>query len=655
MMLSRSLRTLAITAAFLLGACSTDSAGGPDDATAAKDDEGPYCAPYMDCGAATDPVADEAAAPDEAVSLPDEVAAPEEEDVAVEEEDAADADEPDEEDVEVSDDAEQPTPRIKVTPSLMDFGYIQAGITATLPFQIKSVGTQALSVSKITLKGPASLTMLVGFEGKKVGDHLEYKIQPAKLLKVGDAIDGQVQFKPTTGDVVEAEARVFSNDPTQPDGAPMFILGNKKVPCVEFVPSTVEVTPTVVGTTTVTKVRFQSCSPIATVVYDPTLDGAGMAAGLSLDFSDFPGGVAPTLAKPLTMIPGEYYTLKVVYAPTKASPAGPDGKPIAKKYQVSFGANTFDGAVFLPVTVVAVDAPCSTPVIKVTEGTEVDIGTLVHLSGKASFSPFAPIAEYSWAVDQPEENAGSMIPSMAAPEPAFLVGVPGTYTFRLRVTDELGNESCQEASATVTAATQNRMTAILTWTPANPINPVPPNLGPDIDLHFIHPKAFNQQYSPDSADLNPVDGVPDGWFDTHWDCFWYNKLPNTNPDFKFQWWTFQSPYIEEDTKLLFDSQDGSGPEMLEQGLEFQKVNVYRLGVHFFDDYGYGPAYATIRIYMSGSLVHQQTVLMGKFDLWDVATLQCTAGDGANKCTNATLTVKPGPVVLHGYQNPAFYM
>lgn len=640
----------------VLGVGCSDSVDGPDDAFVA--DEGPYCAPYTDCGASKDIVkVDEGAVE---INIPDEASViPEPMDIALHDESWDDewptVEESFEEIAEetVTEDVAM-VPKVRIVPTLLDFGYIQAGITAKLPFSIQSVGTQALTVTKITLKGPSSVSLLVGFEGKKVGNVVEYKIQPPKILKVGSAMDGEAVFKPTSPDVAEAEVRVFCNDPSQPDGAPMFIIGNKKVPCVRFVPDSLVMEPTVVGETKNAKVRLESCSQIATVVFDPKLDPLGAQAGLSLDFSDFPLGVPPTLSNPLVMVPEEFYNLRIQYSPTAPSPVGPDGKPIPKKYQVSFQTNTFDGYVYLPITVVAVEAACTTPVIKVAEGTQVDIGTLIHLSGKSSFSPFGQIVSYEWAVVQPEQNSGSLMPSAYAPEPTFLIGVPGDYTFKLRVTDEKGNESCQEASVTVQAAKKNRMTVILSWSPVYPIAPIPPNLGPDVDLHFIHPKAFDPAYGPDSADIAPKDGVPDGWFDTHWDCFWYNRYPNTNPDIQWQWWSF-GPYVENDTKLLFDSQDGTGPEVLEHGLEFLDKNVYHLGVHFFDDYGYGPANVTLLLYMAGDLVYQYSMVMNKHDLWDVGILKCNASDSWHRCTQAQFVPNPGPLVWKNYQNPAFNM
>ncbi len=491
-MRSRILR-MVLLCGMLAALAACGSSGTSDDVSAPKDASDPgTCGPYQcDKGVDTADVLDvvdavgpeaEAVTPEPEPELPpvevvDEDGTGEVDDVVDQDTVATDA---------VTDaEAAAPTPRIKVVPPIIDFGFIGAGVTGHLPFSIQSVGTQALGVTKITLDAPASVSLLVGFQPKTVGTLRTYTIQPPKMLKVGDKFDGQVQFAPLTDDAVQATMLVYSTDPTQPNGYPVYILGNKVVPCVRFNPDSISIPATVVGQTAIAKVRVESCSQIAVVVFDPALDGTAAADGLTMDFSDFPGGVAPTLDKPLTMIPGEYYTLKLKFTPTHVSATGPDGKPLAQKYQLSMGSNSFAGAIFLPVAATAVAKQCTTAKIAITEGTSVDVATLLHLSSAGSFSPFGDIVEYDWAVDQPGDNFGSMIPSMISPTPTFLAGVPGQYTFHLSVTDDKGNGPCDDVSTTVQVTSQNQVVFLLTWDTVNPITPVPPNLGPDLDLHYL--------------------------------------------------------------------------------------------------------------------------------------------------------------------------
>ena len=656
---SRIVRVLALCG-MVVAFAACNASGSSDDVQVPKDATDPgTCGPYQcDKGQDTADVLDVAdVSGPEAEALTPEPEPELEATEVVDEDQSGEPDDVVDEDLAATDlagEAAAPTPKIKVVPGIIDFSYIGTGITGHLPFSIQSVGTQALSVTKITLDAPSSVSLLVGFQPKQVGTLRQYTIQPPKMLKVGDKFDGQVQFAPLTGAAVQGTMLVYSSDPSQPDGYPVYILGNKVVPCVRFNPDKIDIPATVLGQTVVAKVRVESCSQIAVVVFDPAIDGTAAADGLTMDFSDFPGGVAPTLAKPLTLVPGEYYTLKLKFAPTHASQTGPDGKPLAQKYQLALSSNSFDGAVFLPVSAIAVAKQCTTPKISIKEGTSVDVATLLHLSSAGSFSPFGDIVEYAWSIDQPSENFGSMIPSMIAPEPAFLAGVPGQYTFHLAVRDDKGNDPCGDVSTTVQVTSQNQIVFLLTWDTVNPVTPVPPNLGPDLDLHFLHPKALEP--GGDSADLNPADGVPDGWFDTHWDCFWFNPHPNDNADSKYWWAPTQSTYIQDKTNLLFDSTDGSGPELLEHGTQFLKDKVYHFGVHFFDDYGYGPARATMKIYLAGTLVYQYTQELEKEDLWDVGTVTCADWDpipiGTPRCKQAAVNINPGTVIRKGYVNPA---
>jgi len=520
--------------------------------------------------------------------------------------------------------------KVKVSPVLIDFGYVAGGQIAKLPFSVINVGTGALVISKFTIKGSPELSLAVGFEPKLVGDVVEYEVHPAVLLKSGAAFqDGLAKFVPVTTSEVYAEGRVFTNDPEYPDGFPFHIQGNKKAPCLKAVPSPVDFGPVIAGQTVQQPVKLESCGMLPVALIGVSADSAAVQAGISLGFEDFPDQVPPNPGSPLSLDPGDKVTLRVNYAPLQASPLDAHGLPVPFKGDVMVLGDMFAGALFLDLKGFAVAGACAMPYIEVSEGTQVPMGTLLHLSGLKSYSPFGKVTQFAWTVDQPPANAGSIFPDAAQPDVTFMVGVPGDYVFHLSVTDEAGHGPCQEAVLAVKAAAQDTATFVLTWKTVDPIVPAPPYLGPDLDLHFLHPNAKGVD-----ADK---DGKPDGWYDMPWDCFWYNAAPQWDSPQPDEW-------FNDDAKLLYDNQDGSGPEVIVMGLKCKAGNVYRLGAHFFDDHGYGPVTATIQAYVSGTLVYAKTVGLASLDMWDIARFNC----GPN-----TVTEVPGPAITHGYVNPSF--
>jgi len=199
--------------------------------------------------------------------------------------------------------------------------------------------------------------------------------------------------------------------------------------------------------------------------------------------------------------------------------------------------------------------------------------------------------------------------------PTAFVTVPRTWTFRLHVTDEAGNPTCQEAAVQVDVTPAGSAFLVLTWRPVTPSAPKPPVYGPDLDLHWRHPDATK-------------------WYDGGKDCFWYNPTPA---------WGDGDPTVGG-TALLLDSSDGGTPEVIAQGAACPAGTVFRFGVHHFDANGYGPALARLQAYVAGALVWDREVALNDLDLWDAGTFECGTG---------TFSEKTGPSITPSFQDPNF--
>ena len=260
-----------------------------------------------------------------------------------------------------------------------------------------------------------------------------------------------------------------------------------------------------------------------------------------------------------------------------------------------------------PADVAAPLPTCPTAVILFKEGEEVIPQTMLHLEGDKSLaSNGGKIAKYQWTVTQPAGSNQKFVPSDTYANPTFQANAAGEYIFCLDVWDDLGLKSCQPACKTLMVLPSDAIHVELLWdTPADPDQT--DGTGADLDLHFTHPLATG-------PDLD-CDGKGDPWFNNPFDCFWFNPNPN---------WASMNPSAEDDPNLDLDDTDGAGPENLNlakpEGTAAAPVK-YSGGVHYWNDYGFGVSYATVSVYVQGSLALQiNKVKMEPADMWYVGTL-----------------------------------
>lgn len=253
-------------------------------------------------------------------------------------------------------------------------------------------------------------------------------------------------------------------------------------------------------------------------------------------------------------------------------------------------ADTRDSEVFRPA--------CPVAVIDLEPGTEVAPGTTLRLDGSQSYSSEGPIVRYHWEVEQPIGSASVFRPSGSISGPTIDVNVVGVYKIRLSVMDEGGTASCVPDEVTVFVNPTEALFIELLWQGRAPEGPNGDSTGPDLDLHFAHPFAFD-------------DEVGEGWFDRTFDTFWYNPAPN---------WGQLDPAVDDDPVLVRESQGGRGPEVLTMSNP-QAGTTYRVGVHLWHDHGFTEVTATVRIYIYGNLAFEMSgVELGPRDFWEAALI-----------------------------------
>lgn len=207
---------------------------------------------------------------------------------------------------------------------------------------------------------------------------------------------------------------------------------------------------------------------------------------------------------------------------------------------------------------------------------------------------------YLWNEKGPGQSAVSWD---TAPdfETKLLFVNPGSYSVHATLLDRHG-DSCrthdytiQVESAWTSLISPQGFTFVLLWhTPGDPMeldvggDTIYSSAGSDMDLHLLHPKANG------------------AYFDWSYDCYWDNSAPE---------WGIFSP--SDNPRFLRDDTDGFGPEVSE--LQMPEAGaIYKVGVHYWKDWGFGPSLVTVRVYFDGTLVEEwKDVELWHDDLWDI--------------------------------------
>jgi hypothetical protein len=269
---------------------------------------------------------------------------------------------------------------------------------------------------------------------------------------------------------------------------------------------------------------------------------------------------------------------------------------------------------------------CPEPVIRIAEGTEVVSGTTLHLSASDSVLADHPITRWEWSVVQPSGVRSILASSGTAEHVTFDVHALGTYEFALKLWDSENRASCYEANYSVVVTSDAAIHIEVLWdTPTDGdqtdtgFDFFGNSVGSDVDLHLLHPDAN------------------DTWFDNIFDCYWLNRSPD--------WGILDQ---ENNPSLIRDDTDGAGPEIIV--LRTPEIGkTYRVGVHYWDAWGFGSSFVTVKVYISGELrLEWSAVLLDMNALWDVATIEWPSQ------AVARVTTESGePVITPNFSNGFF--
>ncbi len=512
-------------------------------------------------------------------------------------------------------------PSLTLTPKSIDFGHILIGKSSTIQtISVLNTGDAPLVVSHVDLTTDSGFSLDMG-DGVTRTSPSGFDIAPALSLDPGKTATWKAWFTAPDTHAKSASVVLTTNDATAVKPT-VVLTANGNVPCLKIVQAPqLDFGAVVLGQIAAQAINLQNCGQTALSVTSIHLqDGANPS--FVLDFGTDP---TPSSDAPLTIALNTPYTLHATYTPAALS-------------QEVSGTLTSDIAVMevdsnaepqqVKLTGVGVTSLCPKAEITVKEGEEVIPQSVLHLSAQNSSSAGgSAIAKWQWTVKkQPVGSNQKFVPNSSSLDTTFVTNAAGEYDFCLSVIDDKGVKSCTDACTTVIVVPKDALHVELLWhTPADPDET--DTVGADEDLHLAHQLA-NQ------PDID-CDGDPDPWFDTTFDCYWWVPTPH---------WGVASTTSSSAT-LDLDDTDGAGPENISlpqpEGTA-SDPHTYAIGVHYWNDHGFGHSWATVRVYVLGNLAAEYNqpepnqpagggIEMKALDLWYVGKInwpnQAVGGTG----------------------------
>jgi hypothetical protein len=482
--------------------------------------------------------------------------------------------------------------RLFVTPNPVDFGRVPEGSSSCLDVVVQNIGTSPVTVSNYTLVASSGeFTTNLFSEQFPEG---AVTLQPAGAE--GDRFDLEVCYTPST-DGFDSAALDFQSDAPQDGGRLRVpITANGAAPCIRLNhEGAFNFGPSLVNQTTTELFVITNCSN--------STAGTGqdlIVSGISFTDEVFEISPAFTLpeaalpAMPITIPPGGTATFEVAYFPTALD--------VSDRTLLRVVSNdTAKTPLDVEITGVGSNNECPTAVARCSVGSgppsdalnAVVLDTLT-CTAAGSVDPDGTITEYIWEVIAQPADSTTTFETPNREVSDFFIDVQGSYTLQLTTVDDAGCASPSPAIVEVVANYDEDIAVQLVWeTPADPDET--DTDGSDVDLHFLHPSG--------------------SWTESQWDCHFRSVEPN--------WGSPSSG--DDDPSLDIDDVDGAGPENINLDNPENGVT-YRVGVHYWSDHGWGPADATVKIFIGGALVFEKTATLTNGQFWDVAAVKWPSGE-----------------------------
>lgn len=496
-------------------------------------------------------------------------------------------------------DIASPSADIEVPGSVL-FTAVPKGETDHKSFEVLNTGKSPLEIDDMTLNGDTGFKVSF-FDPDNPGDpsndtkkrdNLWPSSELPESLDPGASLGIRIWFTAPDTSSHEGTLEIRSNDPDQPTAsvklqadAGAACLGLSHQQSIDFGPTSTSQG----GTKTVT---MENCRPrggdLEIDKVEITDDGGGVFA---LDQSSLPGNLAQ--GQTFTISGDDRANFVVTFSPNaKNTYTGEltieSNDPSRRTHKIQLEGEGTDNA-----------CPNAEAEARIkgagtwSSSVQASPNKTIAFDGTDSSDSDGSIQRYEWSIiARPQNSTARLTPSASVKAPELFLDIAGTYKVELVVYDNDGSASCgSRAVVTVDASPDEDVFMEVVWdTPADP-DPTDSN-GADVDIHYRH-----------------ADGSNSAWNKAPWDVFWHNK----NPD----WGAQNDP--TDDPEMTVEDGDGAGPEIIVHDNP-KSGTTYRVAVYYYDDNGFGPSHATVRIYHQGKLrmEHKNKYLPSTFTFWNVA-------------------------------------
>ncbi len=505
---------------------------------------------------------------------------------------------------------EQGVPSLKCSKTLHDFLQVPLGQDASATVSCSNVGTDTLYIDEAEVLTESGMPLTVTLGGQIAKPGLAYQGTPGVSIEKGETLLLFAQLaKLTATTKMSATLRLHSNDPALPVTDVQFRV-NTTGPCLLIEPASnpMDFGASPVGVPVSKEVQLINCGTetlnLATIALE-----AGGDAGFALDFSGSCKAPAPAAPLTLDLDVNPKCSLFVTYNPPQVTADAKATLAIesngGSKKIALHGSGTQASC---PVACVKVKAndPKGVPITTYKQGDPVIPQTTLLLDGNCSTAPTGHVLKtFKYTMlKQPSGSYAVFSPAAQLTKPAagpvavaaIALNAAGTYKIRMDVTDDAGTPACAPVLLDVTVVPDDKLHIELTWDTPNDKDPTDVGdkdsgkkdgkfIGSDFDLHFAHPNAMTV-----TKPAKFTNGPLDPWFTPCWDCYLLNAKPP---------WGDSS--TDDDPRLDLDDKDGWGPENTNIHVP-EPGALYFVGVHDWNDNGFGSSTPRVRIYLDNQPV-----------------------------------------------------
>lgn len=216
----------------------------------------------------------------------------------------------------------------------------------------------------------------------------------------------------------------------------------------------------------------------------------------------------------------------------------------------------------------------------------IPLDTIVCTAGASTAN--RTIVEYRWTVDLQPPGSTTRFDTPNAERSHLFVDLAGEYEFGLEIVDEAGRVARAESPVKLQATPSEDIHVELTWETSGDADQTDSS-GSDVDLHMLRSGGC--------------------WEDTVADIHFRSTSPNWGDGTR----------DDDNPSLDIDDVDGAGPENINLDNPADGL-LYIVGVHYWNDWGFGESTATVRIYLDGILSYAASRELRNGEFWEVASI-----------------------------------